>query len=68
MAWGGRRLNHRPGWRAPVPVVYLSASIDGRTLRRAQQTAPAGYLVKHVSDHALRTAVEHALKGPAAPV
>ena len=53
--------------RAPIPVIYLSAFMDAPTLTRARQTVPVGYLVKPVSDQALRTAVERALKGPSAP-
>ena len=51
---------------APVPVIYLSASTDARTVARAWQTAPAGYLGKPVSDQALRTAIARALEGPSA--
>jgi DNA-binding NarL/FixJ family response regulator len=40
--------------QAPMPVIYVSASTDAPTVARAWQSAPAGYLVKPVSDHALR--------------
>lgn len=49
--------------RVPVSVIYLSAYADARTLARARQTAPVGYLVKPVPDQALRATLEQALKG-----
>jgi CheY-like chemotaxis protein len=53
---------------APMPVIYVSAYADEATAARAWQTAPAAYLVKPVSHHALRAALEWALKGPSPPV
>jgi DNA-binding NarL/FixJ family response regulator len=53
--------------RAAVPVIYLSASTDARTVARALQTAPAGYLVKPVPDHDLRAALARALDGQLPP-
>jgi DNA-binding NarL/FixJ family response regulator len=52
--------------RAPVLVIYLSASTDVRTVARAWQTAPAGYMGKPASDQALRTTIAWALEGPSA--
>ncbi len=52
--------------RAPVPVIYLSAYTDARTVARARQTGPMGYLLKPVPDQALRATLERALKGPSA--
>ena len=54
--------------RAPIPFIYLSAYVDALTAARAQQTAPAGYLVKPVAEDKLRDALEQALKGPSPPV
>jgi putative transposase len=42
--------------QAPTPVIYVTAYADEPTAARAWQTAPAGYLVKPVGPHALRTA------------
>ena len=44
-----------------VPVVYLTAHSDERTLERAVRTEPYGYLLKPVNPRELRTAVELAL-------
>lgn len=53
--------------RAPIPIIYLSASTDAQTVARAWQTAPAGYIVKPVPNHALLATIERALEGPLAP-
>jgi CheY-like chemotaxis protein len=50
--------------RAPILVIYLSAYTDTLTVARACQTAPAGYVVKPVPNHALRVALAQALQGP----
>jgi PAS domain S-box-containing protein len=47
--------------RHPVPVIYLTAHTDDRTLERASATEPFGYLVKPFDDIQLRTAIEIAL-------
>jgi two-component system, cell cycle sensor histidine kinase and response regulator CckA len=44
-----------------LPVVYLSASIDERTLARADATHPAGFLHKPVSDQDLQHTLARAL-------
>lgn len=44
--------------RFDVPVVYLSAHVDEKTLTRAKQTAPLGYLVKPFRASELKSAVE----------
>ena len=47
--------------RCRVPVVYLTAYADDRTLERAALTEPFGYLLKPFDDTQLRTAIEIAL-------
>ncbi len=44
-----------------VPIVFLSAYTDEKTLAKAKRTGPFGYLVKPFSDPELRTTVEMAL-------
>lgn len=44
--------------RHHVPLVYLTANVDGTTLSRALATEPAGYLVKPYNEHSLRTTIE----------
>lgn len=44
-----------------VPVVYLTAYTDEKTLQRAKLTEPFGYLVKPYSEQELRTTVEMSL-------
>ncbi len=44
-----------------VPVVYLTAYTDEKTLQRAKLTEPFGYLVKPYSERELRTTVEMSL-------
>jgi DNA-binding NarL/FixJ family response regulator len=53
---------------APIPVIYVSASTDAPTVARAWQSAPAGYLVKPVSDHALRATLMRVLGDPSRPL
>jgi len=45
-----------------LPVVYLTAHSDEKTLQRAKQTNPAGFLVKPVTEADLRTTLEMVLK------
>jgi CheY-like chemotaxis protein len=54
--------------QAPIPVIYVSASTDAPTVARAWQRAPAGYLVKPVSDHALRATLVRVLEDPSRPL
>jgi two-component system, response regulator PdtaR len=44
-----------------IPVVYLTALSDEKTLDRAAFTKPYGYLIKPFSPHEMHTAVENAL-------
>jgi two-component system, response regulator PdtaR len=44
-----------------IPVVYLTAYSDEKTLERAQKTSPFGYVVKPFSDDTLRTTIKMAL-------
>jgi len=47
--------------RLDVPVVYLTAYADEKTLARAKTTAPYGYLLKPYEEKELRTTIEVAL-------
>ncbi len=44
-----------------VPIVYLSAYSDNKTLNRAKLTEPSGYLTKPFKDQDLKTTIELAL-------
>jgi DNA-binding NarL/FixJ family response regulator len=44
-----------------IPVVYLTAFSDEKTLERAQNTSPFGYIIKPFSDDTLRTTIKMAL-------
>jgi signal transduction histidine kinase len=44
-----------------VPVVYLTAYADEKTLQRAKATRPFGYLLKPFTDSQLQTTIEVAL-------
>jgi len=44
-----------------IPVVYLTAYSDEKTLERAQKTSPFGYVVKPFNDETLRTTIKMAL-------
>jgi two-component system, response regulator PdtaR len=44
-----------------IPVIYLTAFSDEKTLERAQKTSPFGYIVKPFTDDTLRTTVKMAL-------
>ena len=46
---------------APVPVVFLTALSDEKTLQRAKVTGPFGYLIKPFAPADLRTTIEVAL-------
>lgn len=45
----------------PIPIIYLTAYADDKTLQRAKLTEPYGYLVKPYSEIELRTSIEMAL-------
>jgi signal transduction histidine kinase len=47
--------------RHDFPIVFLTSYSDDATLTRAQQTLPAGYLIKPFTDRDLRVAIELAL-------
>ncbi len=47
--------------RYNIPVIYLTAYTDVKTLERAKLTEPFGYIVKPFDGRELRTAVEMAL-------
>ncbi len=44
-----------------IPVIYLTALCDPKTLERVGATAPYGYILKPFKDDELRTAIEIAL-------
>jgi PAS domain S-box-containing protein len=47
--------------KSAIPVVYLTAYADDRTLARAQVTEPFGYLLKPVNEKELHSTVKMAL-------
>ena len=47
--------------RFKMPVIYLTAHADERTIQRAKVTEPLGYLVKPLREHELRAAITVAL-------
>lgn len=44
--------------RHDIPLVYLTANVDGTTLSRALASEPDGYLVKPYNEHSLRSTIE----------
>ena len=44
-----------------IPVIYLTAYSDEKTLERAQKTSPFGYIVKPFNDDTLRTTIKMAI-------
>lgn len=44
-----------------IPVIYVTAYADDKTLRRAKITEPFGYILKPLDERALYTAIELAL-------
>lgn len=44
-----------------IPIVYITAYADGKTVKRARKTSPYGYLVKPFEEAELYTTVEMAL-------
>jgi two-component system cell cycle sensor histidine kinase/response regulator CckA len=57
----GVETTERMQERFDVPVVYLTASADERTLERAKKTGPFGYLLKPYEERELQTTIEIAL-------
>ncbi len=51
--------------RHDIPVVYLTANADEKTLRRAQLTHPASYLLKPFKERELHIGIEFALSNHA---
>ena len=45
-----------------IPVVYVTAYVNGETLKRAEITEPSGYLIKPFDSEMLRAAVERAME------
>src|SRR5271157_3346196 len=41
-----------------IPVIFLTAFVDEKTLDRAKGTVPAGYITKHFEENDLRIAIE----------
>ena len=44
-----------------VPVIYVTASSDEKTIQRAKSAGSCGYLIKPFSDSELQNAIENAL-------
>ncbi len=53
----GIDLAHQLRSRAGIPTIYVTAHTDEKTLARAMQTAPAGYVVKPFQESQLLSAV-----------
>jgi CheY-like chemotaxis protein len=51
--------------KSSVPIIYLTASADLNTVRRAEQEAPAPFLLKPFDIQELRALIEKALASPA---
>ena len=47
--------------RFDIPLVYLTFYVDDRTVERAKETEPFGYLLKPLDESELRTTIEIAL-------
>lgn len=47
--------------RLDIPVIYLTAHADQKTLERAKKTEPYGYVLKPFEDRELHTAIEMTL-------
>jgi PAS domain S-box-containing protein len=57
----GVETSKRMQERFDIPVVYLTAYADERTLQRAKKTGPFGYLLKPYEEKELQTTIEIAL-------
>lgn len=57
----GVKAAHAISHRLGIPVVYLTAHADERTLRRAKATQPYGYILKPFDERDLHVAIEMAL-------
>ena len=44
-----------------IPIIYLTANVDNRTVQRAKITEPYGYLIKPFEERELATTIEMAL-------
>ena len=52
----------RIGVQLHIPVVYISAYTDERTLERARRTAPSGYLRKPFDNSSIQATLEQTLE------
>jgi PAS domain S-box-containing protein len=57
----GIETAHHINARFDIPVVYLTAHSDEKTLQRAKMTAPYGYILKPIGDRDLHVTIEMAL-------
>lgn len=57
----GVETAHEITRRFDVPVIYLTAYADEKTLERVKTTSPAGYMLKPFHPNELRTTIELAL-------
>jgi len=44
-----------------IPIIYITAHVDEKTLNRAQNTSPYGYILKPFDDNELKFTIEMAL-------
>ena len=44
-----------------IPIIYITAHVDEKTLNRAQNTSPYGYILKPFDDNELKFSIEMAL-------
>jgi PAS domain S-box-containing protein len=59
--WDGIQAASEIASQYDVPVVYMTAHADERTLMRAREASPYGFVYKPVRDRELRAAIEVAL-------
>src|SRR5438309_8784018 len=60
-AMDGIEAAHEIRRRLRVPIIYLSANADPKTVERARMTEPFGYLIKPYNELELRSTIEMAL-------